>query len=101
MAESFFATLECECIEHEGPFRTQAEARMAVFRFIEGWYNPHRRHSRLGYLSPLAYERAVIGAEQHDLGGTQGKGRDEIVASGRFCEVDLGADPLRSHSGAS
>jgi len=39
MAESFFATLECELIEHEGPFATQYEARLAVFDFIEGWYN--------------------------------------------------------------
>jgi transposase InsO family protein len=38
-------------------FRTQAEARMAVFDFIEGFYNPRRRHSSLGYLSPLDYER--------------------------------------------
>jgi putative transposase len=30
---------------------------MAVFEFIEGWYNPHRRHSALGYLSPLEYEK--------------------------------------------
>jgi putative transposase len=57
MAESFFATLECELIEHEGPFATQYEARMRVFDFMEGWYNPTRRHSALGYLSPIDYER--------------------------------------------
>ena len=39
-------------------FKTQAEARMAVFDLIEGWYNPHRRHSALDYLSPIDYERA-------------------------------------------
>src|SRR5450755_2072406 len=39
-------------------FKSQAEARMAVFDFIEGWYNPHRRHSALDYLSPIDYERA-------------------------------------------
>ena len=38
-------------------FPTQAEARMAVFDFIEGWYNPHRRHSGLDYLSPISYEQ--------------------------------------------
>ena len=38
-------------------FKTQVEARLAVFDFIEGWYNPHRRHSALGYLSPVEYER--------------------------------------------
>lgn len=56
MCESFFATLECELLEHKR-FRNQAEARMEVFDFIEGWYNPHRRHSGLGQMSPLNYER--------------------------------------------
>ena len=56
MCESFFATLECELL-NRGPFKTQVEARMALFDFIEGFYNPHRRHSALGYLSPIEYER--------------------------------------------
>ena len=56
MCESFFATLECELLARHC-FRTQAEARLAVFDFIEGFYNPRRRHSALGYLSPIAYER--------------------------------------------
>jgi putative transposase len=56
MAESFFATLECELLERRR-FKTQAEARMAVFAFIEGFYNPRRRHSALGYLSPVTFER--------------------------------------------
>jgi len=58
MCESFFATLECELLDQK-PLRSQAEARMAVFDFIEGWYNPHRRHFALGYVSPIAYERKV------------------------------------------
>ena len=56
MCESFFATLECELLDRRS-FKTQAEARMAVFEFIEGWYNPHRRHSALDYHSPINYER--------------------------------------------
>ena len=56
MAESFFATLECELLDRR-TFKTQAEARMAIFEFIEGFYNPRRRHSSLGYLSPIDYER--------------------------------------------
>ena len=56
LCESFFATLECELIERR-KFRNQAEAKMAVFDFIEGWYNPHRRHSALGHRSPLNYEK--------------------------------------------
>jgi hypothetical protein len=56
MCESFFATLECELLDR-CRFNTQAEARHAVFAFIEGFYNPRRRHSSIGYLSPLDYER--------------------------------------------
>jgi transposase InsO family protein len=56
MAESFFATLECELLERRR-FKSQAEAEIAVFDFIEGWYNPQRRHSSLGYLSPVQYEK--------------------------------------------
>jgi putative transposase len=55
MAESFLATLECELIDRHS-FKTQAEAKMAIFEFIEGWYNPHRRHFSLGQQSPLNYE---------------------------------------------
>ena len=61
MCESFFATLECELIERER-FRNQAEARMAVFDFIEGWYNPHRRHSALGQKSPINFEKQHLNA---------------------------------------
>jgi len=56
LCESFFATLECELLDR-CRFSTQAEARLAVFDFIEGWYNPHRRHSALDYESPINYER--------------------------------------------
>jgi putative transposase len=57
MCESFFATLECELLDRRS-FKTQVAARMAIFEFIEGWYNPHRRHSALDYLSPIDYERS-------------------------------------------
>jgi putative transposase len=55
MAEAFFASLECELLDRR-VFRSHAEARMSVFRYIEGWYNPRRRHSALGYLSPMNFE---------------------------------------------
>ncbi len=58
MAESFFATLEREVLNRRR-FKTQAEARLAIFEWLEGWYNPHRRHSALGYLSPVNYERRL------------------------------------------
>jgi len=56
MAESFFATLECELLDRRR-FRTPTETRHAIFRFIEGWYDPHRRRSALGQQSPVNYER--------------------------------------------
>ena len=56
LCESFFATLECELLDR-GRFITQAAAKLGIFQFIEGWYNPHRRHSALGYLSPVNFER--------------------------------------------
>jgi len=59
MCESFFSTLEAELLNRRA-FRTKAEARMAVFEFIEGWYNPGRRHSALGYMSPINYERSRL-----------------------------------------
>ncbi len=67
MAESFFATLECDMLARMR-LETHAQARMAVFEWIEGWYNPHRRHSSIGYLSPMEFERrhAVAG----ELGGS-------------------------------
>jgi len=56
MCESFFGTLECELLDRRR-FRSQAEARMAVFDYLEGFYNPRRRHSALDYKSPIEYER--------------------------------------------
>jgi putative transposase len=55
LCESFFATLACELLDRH-TFHNRPEARQAVFQFIEGWYNPHRRHSALDYLSPNRYE---------------------------------------------
>lgn len=55
MCESFFATLECELLDRRR-FKTHAEAEMAIFDFIEGFYNTHRIHSALDYRSPIDYE---------------------------------------------
>ena len=62
MAESFFSTLEAELLSRRR-FASQAEARMACFSYIEGWYNPVRLHSALGYRSPMAYEANMQTAE--------------------------------------
>jgi putative transposase len=59
MCESFFATLECELLERRH-FTSQAEARVVCFSYIEGFYNPVRLHSALGYRSPMAYEQEML-----------------------------------------
>lgn len=56
MCESFFATLECELLDRSW-FSNHRIARNQIFDFIEGWYNSHRRHSGIEYLSPLNFER--------------------------------------------
>jgi len=58
MAESFFSTLEAELLSRRR-FTSQAEARMACFSYVEGWYNPVRLHSSLGCRSPMAYEANI------------------------------------------
>lgn len=57
MCESFFATLECELLARRR-FKSQAEAKLAIFDFIEGFYNTHRIHSALDYRSPVEYEKS-------------------------------------------
>ena len=74
LCESFFATLECELLDRHR-FRTQVEARLAVFDFIEGWYNPRRRHSALDYRSPMLFERTYsIGDHTVPVGSTIDQG---------------------------
>ena len=58
VAESFFATLETELLDRTS-FANRNQARSAVFDYIEGFYNPHRRHSTNGYQSPADYERST------------------------------------------
>jgi putative transposase len=61
MCESFFATLECELLDRRR-FPTQTEAKLAIFDFIECFYNTHRIHSALDYRSPVEYERQELKA---------------------------------------
>jgi putative transposase len=70
MCESFFATLECELLDRV-TLRTPAEARAAIFDFIEGWYNPTRRHSALDYRSPIAFERQAARGPTGEPSGTE------------------------------
>ena len=62
LTESFFSTLEAELLSRRR-FASQAEAKMACFSYIEGWYNPVRLHSALEYRSPIAYEANMQTAE--------------------------------------
>ena len=56
MAESFFATLECELLDRTR-FHDHHQAQREIFEYIEGWYNPQRRHQGLGYQSPMGFEK--------------------------------------------
>jgi transposase InsO family protein len=92
MAESFFATLECELFDRRR-FKTHAEARIAVFEFIEGFYNSRRRHSSLGYLSPIKFECQLVettlapGAHEHAVVLAPVKERPGTVAPSRTASV--------------
>ena len=59
--ESFFSSLKTERIRGQ-VYRTRDQARADVFDYIERFYNPRRRHSTLGYLSPMEYERKAMEA---------------------------------------
>ena len=66
MTESFFASLECKLLSRRS-FQTKSEARTALFTYIEGRYNPRRRHSGIEYRSLMAFENkhaAEIGASE-------------------------------------
>lgn len=58
VAESFFGTLKTELVDDED-YRTRAEAKQSLFHYIEVFYNRQRRHSYLGYVSPVEFERAT------------------------------------------
>lgn len=58
LCESFFATLECELIDRHS-FPNHRQAKLSIFEYIEGWYNPHRRHSAIKYQSPITYEKLM------------------------------------------
>jgi putative transposase len=59
MCESFFASLECE-LPDRSSFRTHADARLAILDYIESFYNRHRRHSAIGQVSPVAFEKSAL-----------------------------------------
>ena len=111
VAESFFATLKVE-LAHEANWATRGQARGEVFEYIEQFYNGQRRHSALGYLSPLTFERRWA-ARAHDRGGRlsgrrrgvlreiEGRRGSRIDAEegGRYLGIPPGAlrDPHQQH----
>ena len=58
VTETFFGTLKGECVERAS-FQTRAQARQTIFEYVECFYNRVRRHSSLGYVSPVAYEHVM------------------------------------------
>ena len=63
MMESFFGTLQRELLDRRS-WTTRAELASAIFEWIEGWYNPRRRHTSIGDLSPVDYERRLTTAAE-------------------------------------
>jgi len=93
MAESFFASLECELIDRR-VWKSFAQARLEIFTWIESWYNPRRRHSGLGQKSPVTFEREhADSAARHQHAGKHG------LPNGCFAPVDK--PPLASMKGPS
>jgi putative transposase len=62
LAESFVATLKTELL-YRNAWPTRQAARTAIFEYVEGFYNPRRRHSALGYLSPAEFEEVRLGEQ--------------------------------------
>ena len=87
LAESFFATLECELLDRHS-FRHPVEARVAVFDFIEGFYNSRRRHSAIGRMSPMRFEALHADADLPDA----------LAGAPRFRGTEGPLEPLRASS---
>jgi hypothetical protein len=97
--ESFFSSLKTEKTSRK-VYRTRTQARADVFDYIERFYNPVRRHSTLGYVSPLEFEKA-----QKSLGGVYGTGSSpspyrpaetKIAEKIQICRAARGAEPIKS-----
>ncbi len=65
--ESFFASLKSECFPQNGVFESKQQARLAIFDYLETFYNKRRRHSTLGYLSPEAFLQKHFQNQNHNL----------------------------------
>jgi putative transposase len=93
MAESFFATLECELIDRRS-WPTKSEARLALFSYIEGWYNPRRRHSALGQISPAEFEKRTAAPRNQTPRVEHGLPTGGVCVAGATPPVDNPAPEL-------
>jgi putative transposase len=85
MAESFFATLECELIDRR-TWHTHAQAKSEIFTWIEAWYNPRRRHSSIGQMSPMNFERQH--AQKQERPATKAPSGEHGLPTGCCAPVD-------------
>ena len=100
MAESFFGTLEAELLDRT-TLRNPQEARREIFSYIEGWYNPRRRHSSLGYLSPANFERAHAEKAEIDRSTTGAGSELRFAGEGETPDSSsLSAEPVLLPRGA-
>ena len=94
LCESFFATLECELIDRS-TFRPTREARLAVFDFIEGWYNPHRRHSGIGECHPSTSKGGTSSNPPTESVNLEGRGWRGGIPNSEFSGYSSSAPAYR------
>ena len=95
LCESFFATLECELLDRV-TLHTPQEARLAVFDFIEGFYNPRRRHSALDYEAPIVFERQQTNRPMEADGAVDAQiaSTSSLETTDRFPQASTGPSSL-------
>ena len=91
MAESFFATLECELTDRR-VWKTHSEARLAIFTWIEAWHNPHRRHPSLGQISPITFERLNVQKKEQTRKNAETQKPTDPVNNSESAQLELSID---------
>ena len=87
MAESFFASLECELIDRR-VWQTKTQARLDIFTWIEAWYNPRRRHRGVGQMSPNNFERKHAEQQKDKLPAAPAPALEHALPTGCCAPVD-------------
>jgi putative transposase len=86
-AQSFFATLDCKLIDRRS-WQIKTEARLALFTYIEGWYNPRRRHRAQGQTSPGTFEQRFAD-QTRERGNNGGLPTTGVCVAGTTPPVDI------------